>query len=1741
MHCNCTTHIRVTDRVSGISLKLFPGASPLKRLQKSKYNMMTNNENTRDTPRAVRPSRLATRDEDRYAFQAFYSDGSQPLEPSIPRASREVREFNFDTVVDFMNLIPYCDLCLNFRCSCEKYVPTTSESEYDTFSDDDFERVSITTDVSDTLPFSPILIGDDLSTITDDSDEYASEIELEQMSREEFERYFSHRWTYSSFIPSDFDSDSSEYSTDYSESDTIQLQSGTKPREITWNDTAKEIGEQLSSLKQLSLDDGQSLFTKEQIKVAGPIFDSLEAIVLFIRDIRASKDLSDVAAAFAHAVKHLTHESLVVNEYTTYMCSQFWKIWAKSSISIQSSGVDKFSEMLTSIIDGYETFLNSELVTRITETIAYLVSFASLQHLNIDPITNKKRFKDFSGLLSRQPLKFGSDFMISILKTIKFALEKGKRFWATGDIRELFFTESRVTEWNDRYTKVMDDAGYLSNPEPFGVSVESFEKELKYLLDEAKFLQNNRELLTSYELNIFNRRVAELKQLQREFKLIQLAKSKRPPPFSLLVFGSSGIGKSSFLNMLFCHFAKVSNILGKNLECTDDFLYTRTVSDKYWSGFSSYQWCILLDDIAMSLPSKAQADETLDEIVRIANTVPYVPEQAALEGKGTCPVVPKLFLGSTNVKDLNASQWFSVPLAIQRRFQFVITVKPKEEFALHVPNSDQIMLDPEKARLASFNGYDDFWDIKVEKVVPGKRIGANVERIGADYELILKTDNMNEFLSWYGKAIKLHYEQTEKMIDTMDKYKEVVICDKCFSECDGTCVEVQSGPKFNFKEENMDTLYLISTTLWFALWTVMLLRSTKCLTARWSHYLPGRWHKTLLMAISVFCGRCANKIESWILLRGCERIKLIIIPHKNTIFVITFIASMLIGCALNRILHGKKKPVSEPQSKYFPGSEPKKATVERENVWKWEEPANITNADISPVVCSSAAMSIDDQLRRIEKNCYSLLVHRDDGTVTTGKCLALGGQLYLTNAHTLHGTFTCLEVARTGVDDVIGCRRKVFIDPNDIKFSRSLDLAVFRIVDLPATKNIVPLLFNEDSRKPEMNGYWIRRNDEDGTIDKFRVSCLSRTNIRIKDDSKDVDCDLPVYKMNPLGFETVPGDCGSVVVCEFGGKLVICGIHVAFDHKLKKVFATRIDAKMINQFIKNFDSQATIQASDPVLTSIKTGDIPLGSIHRKSPFRFVDQGDASLYGSLPFREGGGSRVGPTLLAQQFVDKTQNDGLYAIKDEMHAPVMRGYVPKQLALSHMVRTSQMTRQKPLRLCSQAFLDEILDALPEEELKLIQVMDLHTSINGVDGIQYLDGIKRSTSAGFPWRESKRKHLIPIIHNGVLTDKVDISDEMKVRVESIEERYYRGERYHPVFAATLKDEPVTQEKFELGKTRVFAAAPLDFTLVARKFLLPVVRVIQRNKLLFETGVGCQAQSSEWDVLYKYITKFNKDRIIAGDYSKFDKKMSPAFMMEAFWILREICRKAGYTEEQLRAIDCISHDVSFPMTDYFGDLVMFHGTNPSGHPLTVIINSLVNSLYMRYAYYVLNPIHEVRTFRDNVSLLTYGDDNIMGVRKGCEWFNHTDVQKALSTIGVGYTMAEKDAESVPYLHISQTSFLKRSFRFDDDLKRVVGPLDHSSISKMLTKCVRSKDWVPEQHMLAVIKTALEEYFWYGKSVYENRLEKFRSIARENGLLEFIDTIKPFTPYDELVERYWAASEPFEKDVESVPCQLTQN
>jgi hypothetical protein len=435
-----------------------------------------------------------------------------------------------------------------------------------------------------------------------------------------------------------------------------------------------------------------------------------------------------------------------------------------------------------------------------------------------------------------------------------------------------------------------------------------------------------------------------------------------------------------------------------------------------------------------------------------------------------------------------------------------------------------------------------------------------------------------------------------------------------------------------------------------------------------------------------------------------------------------------------------------------------------------------------------------------------------------------------------------------------------------------------------------------------------------------------------------------------------------------------------------------------------------------------------------------------------------------------------------------------------------------------CAQAFLEDILRELPEGALDEVRMLSVDEAVNGLPGVKYIDRMNLNSSMGFPWNKSKRNFCEDLGEFQFWRSYIKMSPEIQREVARIRESYRNGVRVMPIFRGHQKDEVVSEAKVKAKKTRIFSGGNGPLAIVMRQYYLALIRVIQQNKTVFEAAPGTNATSVEWCHFYHWLTEFGEDWMVAGDFKYFDKNQDPVFMLAAFWILERILIKAGFPYEVMEEIITNKYDICFPVTEFNGDFVGFWGSNPSGQILTVILNCIVNSLYMRYAWKTSG--NNVREFRKFVRLLTYGDDNVIGINPEFkDVFNHCVIQAELAKIGVIYTMADKEAESVPFLHASQISFLKRSWVFNPDVGSYVARLEHDSIAKSLLMHLPSKTVCDQKLACDSMYCALLEYFNYGREKFEEKRTQFQAVIVKRELEAYATT---FPSYDELVGKYLA-------------------
>jgi len=754
-------------------------------------------------------------------------------------------------------------------------------------------------------------------------------------------------------------------------------------------------------------------------------------------------------------------------------------------------------------------------------------------------------------------------------------------------------------------------------------------------------------------------------------------------------------------------------------------------------------------------------------------------------------------------------------------------------------------------------------------------------------------------------------------------------------------------------------------------------------------------------------------------------------------------------------------------------------------VFYYNDPYKISDVELSGQSKCAQGNSLRNKLAF---NSARFVFHEVGRKVST-TAVNIKGNIWLINKHSLLSPEGTIDVIFEDVEQNVSRNvRNLQYTAGDVKGIKDCDVCFIQIKSIPPGANLVPYLPLELLRGAFKGEYCMVSKSGIGSWCSLSDIHYGRSPI---DGS-------PGY-FAKSDILTQKGDCGSMCIAQIGTAQVLLGIHGS-GNMGGGVFMHTITQGMMNDILKKFEPQVDM-GTMPISAGMCKRT--LGPMHAKSPLRWLPEGTAHIMGSFEgYRPKHKSKVKRSYIADFVEDEYPN--------KFAAPDM-SWKPWHLAIKDMTTPMLSVDSKRIKECEDAFYND-LEHLLGDKISQLEVYTQDVALNGVPGVTYVDRINVSTSAGNPFKKSK-KHFLTMDSTGYITN---IDQVMQDRINDIEELYKKGIRFNPQFCAHLKDEPTALHKVEAGKTRVFTGSEFAWSIVVRKYYLSHIRLIQNNPFIFEAMPGIVAQSVEWKKLHDYITEFGSDRMIAGDYAKFDKKMTAAFILSAFGILIRLSEKAGWSDGDLLALRCIAIDTAFYNVDFNGDYIAIQG-NPSGHPLTVIINCLVNSLYMRFAFMICSG-KPVSDFKKYVRLATYGDDNVMGVSKECPNFNHTRIAISLKIIGVEYTMADKEAESIPYISIKDVSFLKRAFVYDPSCDIMLAPLEHKSFDKMLTTHLDNGILAAEAHSICVIETALREYFFYGREKFEERRIYFLQIIEKAGLSNWLRD--PLPIYDQLLSDY---------------------
>jgi len=258
---------------------------------------------------------------------------------------------------------------------------------------------------------------------------------------------------------------------------------------------------------------------------------------------------------------------------------------------------------------------------------------------------------------------------------------------------------------------------------------------------------------------------------------------------------------------------------------------------------------------------------------------------------------------------------------------------------------------------------------------------------------------------------------------------------------------------------------------------------------------------------------------------------------------------------------------------------------------------------------------------------------------------------------------------------------------------------------------------------------------------------------------------------------------------------------------------------------------------------------------------------------------------------------------------------------------------------------------------------------------------------------------------------------------------------------------------------------------------------------------------SDEWNCLAESLLRHKN--ICTGDYSNFGPGLNEEVAKICCELIVEWYNFYWPDEDELDVLTrktLLSELIN--ALHLCKDLVYKVGAGiPSGSPITVVLNSLVNIFYLYAAWDMLSKdwppeLQSFQNFEENVVLYTYGDDFIFSVSSIYrELFNTKTVSEILGKFKIKLTDAFKGEEVTPYSDLEQSSFLKNRFVFHEG--RWWAALDKASIYDMCNWIKETTD--PKRALTDNAEAALLHMQGWGKQAFDDlRSHLIRELGKVN-------------------------------------------
>jgi len=519
---------------------------------------------------------------------------------------------------------------------------------------------------------------------------------------------------------------------------------------------------------------------------------------------------------------------------------------------------------------------------------------------------------------------------------------------------------------------------------------------------------------------------------------------------------------------------------------------------------------------------------------------------------------------------------------------------------------------------------------------------------------------------------------------------------------------------------------------------------------------------------------------------------------------------------------------------------------------------------------------------------------------------------------------------------------------------------------------------------------------------------------------------------------TTNGDCGSpVIIQNTRCARKIIGIHSAGSPS--QGLSQTLTQETILETIKKFDLRFQASYEIPLVIAPVEGEIS-GSVPIKEGL--IVEGlipeDMKIVGS------GITKIIPSRLHGEI-----NGEPKTAPTKLHTT--NGVDPMYIGLKKFGKYTPLIDEKLIKIAIYDVNNNLnLNPLNLPRHKYARILTYEEAVVGVEDDEFLAPLNRGTSCGFPYTKNftnlhgKREAF----GYDDWTLNTPLAKIIKEDVEKLIINSKNQIQTGVYWTDTLKMERRSLEKIAEGKTRVFCAGPVHFTIAFRQYFLGFAAFLMHNRNHNEFSTGTNVFSQDWDVIARKILSHagkNGDGVVAGDFSNFDGSLNSQIL----WYILDMIND-WYDDGETNAL--IRRGLWYHIVNaiHINGRTVYRCTHsqPSGCPLTAILNSIYNSIVVRITYILCavesgHPsLANMNSFNENVSMVAYGDDNLIAILETVrDWFNQVTICEAFLKIGHVYTDETKTGHIVPVKNLTECAYLKRKFVMDQVVNRHVAPL----------------------------------------------------------------------------------------------------